>query len=117
MSALVADDKLTLLYQLQPGVCSKSFGVDVASIAHFPQHVIDDAKKRIMRLEGISDDKNMTSEEKRAIINEGETRISEFLDKIKQLESVTSDEELVSKFQEYKSEIANCDNLYVKCLM
>ena len=53
VSALVSDDKLTLLYQLQPGVCSKSFGVDVASIAHFPQHVIDDAKKRIVRLEGI----------------------------------------------------------------
>ena len=64
-----------------------------------------------------SDDKSVTSEEKREIINEGEKRISEFLSKVKQLESEANDEELVNKFQEYKSEIASCDNIYVKCLM
>ena len=32
------------LYELQPEVCSKSFGVDVAEIAHFPDKVIQDAR-------------------------------------------------------------------------
>eukprot|EP00088_Acartia_fossae_P048127 TRINITY_DN52425_c0_g1_i1.p2 TRINITY_DN52425_c0_g1~~TRINITY_DN52425_c0_g1_i1.p2 ORF type:complete len:218 (-),score=70.24 TRINITY_DN52425_c0_g1_i1:117-686(-) len=51
VTALVADDKLTLLYQVQPGVCDKSFGIHVAKIANFPSQVIQDANLRLDRLE------------------------------------------------------------------
>jgi len=117
VTALVGEDKLTLLYQLQPGVCSKSFGIDVAKIAHFPDHVIYDAKRRIGRLEGVTENSENSSEEKKKIVEEGNRAISEFLEKVKGLESEASDEELLRKFSVLKQEIKNSDIPYVKCFM
>lgn len=51
VSALVADQKLTLLYQIQPGVCDKSFGIHVAELVNFPKDIIQDANRRLARLE------------------------------------------------------------------
>ena len=106
MSALVEEERLTLLYQLQPGVCSKSFGVDVAKIAHFPDHVIKDARKRISRLEGVKNDSK-----------EGEATISDILDRVRALRDVSSDEELVRQFVKLQNEVKTSNSEYVKCLM
>ena len=54
MSALISEEKLTLMCQLQPGVCDHSCGIDVANIANFPEEVIENAKNRIAKLEGIN---------------------------------------------------------------
>ena len=104
MSALVEDEKLTLLYQLQPGVCSKSFGVDVAKIAHFPDAVIQDARRRISRLEGVLND-----------TNKGEAAVSDYLDRIKKLEDVSNDEELVNQFTIIQNEVKQSNSQYVRC--
>ena len=104
MSALVEDEKLTLLYQLQSGVCSKSFGVDVAKIAHFPDTVIRDARRRISRLEGVLND-----------TNQGEAAVRDFLDRIKKLEDVSNDEELVKQFTLIQNEVKMSNSQYVQC--
>ena len=111
VSALVGEDNLTLLYQVEPGVCSKSFGIDVAKIAHFPEHVINDAKQRIAALEagdGEDDDDEMS---------EGESLMEQYLNKIKQLEDMTDDDELEQRFAEIQKEILNSNKEMIKTLL
>ena len=42
---------LTFLYEIQPGPCLESFGIQVAEMANVPQVVIQDAKRRARLLE------------------------------------------------------------------
>ena len=106
VSALISEEKLTLLYQLQPGVCDQSFGIDVAKIANFPEEVIENAKKRIAKLEGINliQKENFTGEQRlQIVIEEGEI--------------IGDDKEIVEKFQAIKNEILASNNDYLKGLI
>ena len=46
VDADVTDHSLTLLYQLQKGASAKSLGIHCATLAKFPQCVVDDARTR-----------------------------------------------------------------------
>lgn len=45
MVAVSDKDTFTLLYQVRPGVMDKSFGIHVAKLANFPNHVVELAQK------------------------------------------------------------------------
>ncbi len=49
--ALVKDGEFTLLYRVQPGVCHKSFGIEVAKIAGFPDRVVKAAQEYLTESE------------------------------------------------------------------
>lgn len=40
-----------MLYSLQDGPCQESFGVHIASMAGFPNRVIEEAKRKAIELE------------------------------------------------------------------
>ncbi|XP_062142962.1 DNA mismatch repair protein spellchecker 1 [Drosophila sulfurigaster albostrigata] len=45
MAAVADADNFTLLYQVRPGVMEKSFGIQVARLANFPEHVVQNAQE------------------------------------------------------------------------
>ena len=41
VTALVGEEGVTFQYTVQPGVCSQSFGINVAQMAGLPSHIIE----------------------------------------------------------------------------
>ena len=51
VTAQTGSQGLTFLYEVKPGPCLESFGIQVAAMAHVPNSVIQDAKRRARELE------------------------------------------------------------------
>ena len=58
------DMGITFLYSLGDGVCPKSFGVNVARMAHLPREVLENAKKRSEEFEEEVNGRNEAEVEK-----------------------------------------------------
>lgn len=43
--------KITFLYKLAPGVADRSFGLNVARMAHLPPNVVDRAAEQALQME------------------------------------------------------------------
>ena len=51
VDALVEDEELTLLYKVEAGPATKSYGIHCARLAGFPVAVVEDAAARLAALE------------------------------------------------------------------
>jgi len=105
VSALTDSDRLTLLYQLQPGVCDGSFGINVAQMVKFPKEVIAEAEGRLARLNGGG----------REGEKGGEELLSSFLEKVAVLEGKGQDGK--ENFREIVKEAEACQNPFIKELV
>lgn len=54
METLVEDAKLTILFQIVPGVADQSFGLNIAEMVGFSEEIIEDAKNILHHLENTS---------------------------------------------------------------
>lgn len=54
VKAICTADKLTMLYNVSPGVCDESYGINVAQYTKFPEHIIEMAKEKLKLFEETS---------------------------------------------------------------
>ncbi|KZC10857.1 DNA mismatch repair protein Msh2, partial [Dufourea novaeangliae] len=120
VTALVDDNKLTLLYEVKPGVCDQSFGIHVAKMANFPQEVVEFAKRKQAELEDYqgsvfegSDDPH----KRQKIIKEAEELITEFVNKCKTLDKSLSNEDLENKISAFREKVLSHKNPYIETLL
>lgn len=57
------DGNLTFLYQVQPGPCLESFGIQVAEMANVPSEVIQSAKRKAHQLSNINNNGEYSSKD------------------------------------------------------
>eukprot|EP00178_Gracilaria_changii_P019029 TRINITY_DN55450_c0_g1_i1.p1 TRINITY_DN55450_c0_g1~~TRINITY_DN55450_c0_g1_i1.p1 ORF type:complete len:929 (+),score=147.72 TRINITY_DN55450_c0_g1_i1:167-2953(+) len=114
-------NKLTFLYEVQPGACDQSFGVNVAEMAHFPATVVEAAKRKAAELEGVNTPSKrvklakVTDEEREC----GQKMINDFLAEVKELPVATEAEAKASLIsaQALRIKMLSEKNAYISALL
>ncbi|XP_075226942.1 DNA mismatch repair protein spel1 [Lycorma delicatula] len=119
VTAVTSEDNLTLLYEVRPGASDQSFGIHVAKMARFPQHVTEYAKEKLAELEDFKSTVIASDDaQKRKMIKEGEELISEYLNKCKKLKvDEVNDEELQMAIKNLRDEALSKNNPYIQALI
>ncbi|XP_026475967.1 DNA mismatch repair protein spellchecker 1-like, partial [Ctenocephalides felis] len=111
VSALCDGDVFTLLYRIRPGVCNKSFGIQVARMANFPEEVVKYAEHKHSELEDNTVDADFKT------IEEADKIIESFLKKCKEDISELNDQQLKQKLDLCFQELNETNNNYLKALL
>eukprot|EP01012_Entosiphon_sulcatum_P012710 TRINITY_DN18016_c0_g1_i1.p1 TRINITY_DN18016_c0_g1~~TRINITY_DN18016_c0_g1_i1.p1 ORF type:complete len:894 (-),score=164.80 TRINITY_DN18016_c0_g1_i1:31-2712(-) len=109
VTAAATDTSITMLYQLQPGPCSKSFGIHVAELAHFPPEVVACAKKKAMELETFEATGLQTSEPGAKRRRKEDPRIAKLLEYF--VNGHIEENTLATIAAEVEATVQNCSDL------
>ena len=94
------NDKVTFLYTLQDGCANKSYGVNVARLAHLPDTLLERAKQILVNLEK---NNNVSAMKKEVIIKEV---VPEYVEELKNIDPLNmSPMEALSYLIELKGRI------------
>lgn len=113
MAAVADNENFTLLYQVRPGVMEKSFGIQVARLANFPEKVVQNAQQVYNEFEDEHADKQ-TDEDKA------------LLDKInKAIENLSTtgnnkdinENDLTKLVEQFTKDIKKLDSEYFKAVL
>jgi len=123
VSALAEENKLTMMYQVKEGACDQSFGIHVAEMVHFPEEVIQMAKRKAAELEDFGEghqSNDNTDPNKRQLTEkkQAEQLIENFLNDFALLPlDQLSDEEAMARTQQLQEKLLAQDNPTVKRLL
>lgn len=53
VKAICQDDKLTMLYNVDRGICDESYGINVAQYTKFPERVVEAAREKLRQFEEV----------------------------------------------------------------
>lgn len=54
VSAHTTENSITMLYNVRPGACDRSYGIHVAEVVGFPKAVLEGAKRKVKEFESAS---------------------------------------------------------------
>lgn len=94
---------LTLLYQVKPGICDQSFGINVAELANFPDAVVQDAKRKASELEDFSTE---SEENKKQRQDKADLVMKEFVQRARQIPTEATPTKRVELLKSIKSDLA-----------
>lgn len=119
VTALTANDTLTLLYRVKRGACDQSFGIHIAELAQFPGKVIELARRKASELEFFhcpGRDSLGPLSKRKLEIEKGEELIEEFLLHAKRLCDMDDDGASV-ELKHLKQVVLNSGNTYIQALI
>ncbi|XP_055848504.1 DNA mismatch repair protein spellchecker 1 [Episyrphus balteatus] len=112
MAALADDENFTLLFQVRAGVMQKSFGIQVARLANFPDSVVKMAQNVYHEFEDENVQKRTQKDEE--LINKIETAI----DNLSSGNNVDINEgDLTKLVEQFKKDIQELDSEYFKAVL
>eukprot|EP00051_Salpingoeca_urceolata_P003883 m.61333 g.61333 ORF g.61333 m.61333 type:complete len:926 (+) comp13199_c0_seq2:180-2957(+) len=124
VEASTISGRLTLLYNVKPGICDQSFGIHVAQLADFPDTVVKLAKRKAAELEDFGGDDDAMDESEdgaegsskrhRELREAGEQLIAQFLDDAAKLDTTSmSPEEATAAVASLRDKILSENNGYI----
>ncbi|TIC31850.1 DNA mismatch repair protein [Wallemia mellicola] len=99
-------EDVSLLYKVEPGISDKSFGINVAQMAGFPESVIKLAKRKADELEDLEGHEEKKQKFSDDDINTGVNLVKEFMQSFAESVQETNEREALMKtYEQYKERI------------
>eukprot|EP00040_Diaphanoeca_grandis_P044760 m.13470 g.13470 ORF g.13470 m.13470 type:complete len:905 (-) comp9744_c0_seq1:34-2748(-) len=103
VKAHTGNGTLTLLYQVKPGICDQSFGINVAELANFPDAVVQDAKRKASELEDFS---NESEDKKRQRQEKADEIMKTFVSKAREIPTEATPTKRIELLRTIKSDLS-----------
>ncbi|GAB6032645.1 MutS-like protein [Chamberlinius hualienensis] len=129
ITATIGADGPAFLYQVEKGVCDRSYGIHVAELVRFPEEVLQCARLKAQEFEDFQsstllDYPELTGSDETAVSNrrkakqEGEIVIKTFLQKLKELDIENmKQEEIDCAVKKLKADVLSHNNAFIKDIL